>query len=214
VTANPNETRKAGSCPGCFDSRTPRACPRILALIDAELDRLERARLLLTSSLSSLRRAAKKTTSPGGRPTICKIASAKHITSSPRETSSHQQPLLPIDAIPRRQRRQVQRRNRPATRPPISGSMVLITAAAASANPIDWKLHSGMRRKDSPLLFPAILSRDVSGIVPDVGANVKHFMAGGRVLALCNATYAELVAVDDSDVTHLPDGVDLLVPAK
>jgi NADPH:quinone reductase-like Zn-dependent oxidoreductase len=42
-----------------------------------------------------------------------------------------------------------------------------------------------------------------------VGANVKHFKAGDRVLALSNATYAELVAVDDSDVTHLPDGVDL-----
>jgi NADPH:quinone reductase-like Zn-dependent oxidoreductase len=59
------------------------------------------------------------------------------------------------------------------------------------------------------LSFPAILGRDVSGIVRAVGANVKHFKAGDRVLALSNATYAELVAVDDSDVTHLPDGVDL-----
>jgi NADPH:quinone reductase-like Zn-dependent oxidoreductase len=42
-----------------------------------------------------------------------------------------------------------------------------------------------------------------------VDENVKHFKAGDRVLALSNATYAELVAVDDSDVTHLPDGVDL-----
>jgi NADPH:quinone reductase-like Zn-dependent oxidoreductase len=38
---------------------------------------------------------------------------------------------------------------------------------------------------------------------------VKHFKAGDRVLALSRATYAELVAVDDSEVTHLPDGVDL-----
>jgi NADPH:quinone reductase-like Zn-dependent oxidoreductase len=38
---------------------------------------------------------------------------------------------------------------------------------------------------------------------------VKHFKAGDRVLALSWATYAELVAVDDADVTHLPDGVDL-----
>src|SRR5579872_5560077 len=93
--------------------------------------------------------------------------------------------------------------------PQISGSTVLIGAAAASVNPIDWKLRSGMRRKDSPLSFPAILGRDVSGIVRAVGANVKHFKAGDRVLALSWATYAELVTVDDSDVTHLPDGVDL-----
>src|SRR5580692_181987 len=93
--------------------------------------------------------------------------------------------------------------------PQISGSTVLIAAAAASVNPVDWKLRSGMRRKDSPLSFPAILGRDVSGIVGAVGANVKHFKAGDRVLALSNATYAGLVAVDDSDMTHLPDGVDL-----
>src|ERR1700678_1791947 len=93
--------------------------------------------------------------------------------------------------------------------PQISESTVLIAAAAASVNPIDWKMRSGARQKDFPLSFPAILGRDVSGIVRAVGANVKHFTAGDRVLALSNATYAELVAVNDSDVAHLPDGVDL-----
>ena len=91
----------------------------------------------------------------------------------------------------------------------LAGYMVVIAAAAASVNPIDWKLRSGMRQKDSPLSFPAILGRDVSGVVRAVGANVKHFKAGDRVLALTWKTYAELVAVDDSDVTPLPDGVDL-----
>src|SRR5580700_1304992 len=94
--------------------------------------------------------------------------------------------------------------------PQISGSTVLIAAAAASVNPIDWKLRSGAIQKNFPLTLPAILGRDVSGIVQAVGANVKHFKAGDRVLALTNKTYAELVAVDDSDVTHLPDGVDLI----
>src|ERR1700721_2886440 len=93
--------------------------------------------------------------------------------------------------------------------PQMSGGTVLIATAAASVNPIDWKVRSGMRQKDSPLSFPAILGRDVSGVVRAVGTNVKHFKAGDRVLALSNATYAELVAVNDSDVAHLPDGVDL-----
>jgi NADPH:quinone reductase-like Zn-dependent oxidoreductase len=93
--------------------------------------------------------------------------------------------------------------------PQISGDTVLIAAAAASVNPIDWKLRSGKRQKDFPLSFPAILGRDVSGVVQAVGANVKHFKPGDRVLALSRATYAELVAVDDSAVTHLPDGVHL-----
>jgi NADPH:quinone reductase-like Zn-dependent oxidoreductase len=93
--------------------------------------------------------------------------------------------------------------------PQVSGNTVLIAAAAASVNPIDWKLRSGAMQKIRPLSFPAILGRDVSGIVREVGTDVKHFKVGDRVLALSNATYAELVAVDDSDVTHLPDGVDL-----
>jgi NADPH:quinone reductase-like Zn-dependent oxidoreductase len=93
--------------------------------------------------------------------------------------------------------------------PQASGNTVLIAAAAASVNPIDWKLRSGAAQKMFPLTLPAILGRDVSGIVRAVGANVKHFKAGDRVLALSNKTYAELVAVDDSEVTHLPDGVDL-----
>jgi NADPH:quinone reductase-like Zn-dependent oxidoreductase len=93
--------------------------------------------------------------------------------------------------------------------PQVSGGTVLIGAAAASVNPIDWKLRSGMRRKDFSLSFPAILGRDVSGVVQAVGTSVKHFKPGDRVLALSHATYAQLVAVDDSDVTHLPDGVDL-----
>jgi NADPH:quinone reductase-like Zn-dependent oxidoreductase len=94
--------------------------------------------------------------------------------------------------------------------PQVSGDTVLIAASAASVNPIDWKVRSGARQKDFPLSFPAIIGRDVSGVVRAVGANVKHFKPGDRVLALSNATYAELVAVPDSDVTHLPDGVDMV----
>jgi NADPH:quinone reductase-like Zn-dependent oxidoreductase len=93
--------------------------------------------------------------------------------------------------------------------PQMSGHTVLIATAAASVNPIDWKVRSGARKKDFPLSFPAILGRDVSGVVRAVGANVKHFKPGDRVLAFSNSTYAELVAVDDSDVTHLPVGVGL-----
>jgi NADPH:quinone reductase-like Zn-dependent oxidoreductase len=94
--------------------------------------------------------------------------------------------------------------------PQVSGDTVLIAAAAASVNPIDWKVRSGARQKDFRLSFPAILGRDVSGVVRAVGANVRHFKPGDRVLALSNATYAELVAVPESDVTHLPDGVELV----
>jgi NADPH:quinone reductase-like Zn-dependent oxidoreductase len=94
--------------------------------------------------------------------------------------------------------------------PQVTANTVLIEAAAASVNPIDWKVRSGARQKDFPLTLPAILGRDVSGIVRTMGANVHNFKVGDRVVAMSNATYAQLVGVESSLVTHLPDGVDLI----
>ena len=87
---------------------------------------------------------------------------------------------------------------------------VLVEAWATSVNPIDWKIRSGVRQKDFPLQLPAILGRDVSGVVRAVGRNIRTFKPGDRVLAMADATYAELVAVEGAVLTHVPDGVDLI----
>jgi NADPH:quinone reductase-like Zn-dependent oxidoreductase len=63
---------------------------------------------------------------------------------------------------------------------------------------------------DFPLQLPAILGKDVSGVVRAVGSNIRAFKPGDRVLAFATATYAELVAVEGSILTHLPDGVNLV----
>lgn len=94
--------------------------------------------------------------------------------------------------------------------PVVNADSVLIEAAATSVNPIDWKLRSGARQKDFPLKLPAILGKDVSGVVREVGVNVRTFKPGDRVLAMADATYAELVAVQEAVLTHLPDGCDLV----
>lgn len=94
--------------------------------------------------------------------------------------------------------------------PVLQPTSIVIETAAASVNPIDWKIRSGARQKDFPMDLPAILGRDVSGIVRSVGKSARNFKEGDRVIAFANATYAELVAVDASLVTHLPDGMDLI----
>ncbi len=94
--------------------------------------------------------------------------------------------------------------------PALHAEFVLIEAAATSVNPIDWKMRSGARQKDFPLSLPAILGRDVSGVVRAVGANIRTFKPGDRVLALTEATYAERVVVEGACLAHLPDGVDLI----
>jgi len=92
--------------------------------------------------------------------------------------------------------------------PLVQPDSVLIKTVASSVNPIDWKVRSGARQKDFPLSLPAILGRDVSGVVVAVGPDVRNVKPGDRVVAFSNATYAELVAVAAPLVTHLPDGAD------
>jgi NADPH:quinone reductase-like Zn-dependent oxidoreductase len=94
--------------------------------------------------------------------------------------------------------------------PTLGADMVLIEAVATSVNPIDWKIRSGARQKDFPLTLPAILGKDVSGVVRDVGRDIRHFKPGERVLATADATYAQFVAVQGALLTHLPDGLDLI----
>lgn len=94
--------------------------------------------------------------------------------------------------------------------PSLGDDDVLVEAAATSVNPIDWKVRSGARQKDFPLKLPAILGRDVSGTVRAVGRNIRTFKVGDRVLAFAWETYAELVAVKGSVLTHLPEGLSLV----
>lgn len=110
--------------------------PRILALIDAELDRLHRARLLLASSLGSSGKVKREKTSSGGPPAIREFTKAKQITASPKETVSRQEPVLQTDAIARKQTRQVPRRNRPATRTPIAAPFVSPLAGVIPSGPV------------------------------------------------------------------------------
>jgi NADPH:quinone reductase-like Zn-dependent oxidoreductase len=95
-----------------------------------------------------------------------------------------------------------------APEPALADDSVLVQSSASSVNPVDWKIRSGARQKDFPLKLPAILGKDVSGVVRAVGRNIRTFKPGDRVLALASETYAELVAVEGSILTHLPDGMN------
>jgi NADPH:quinone reductase-like Zn-dependent oxidoreductase len=94
---------------------------------------------------------------------------------------------------------------------------ILIRVEAISLNPIDWKMRSGAAKERFPVNFPAILGRDVAGIIrelgPDVDSAKSGFKVGDRVFALANATYAELCVVKASDLAHIPEGLDITTAA-
>jgi NADPH:quinone reductase-like Zn-dependent oxidoreductase len=93
---------------------------------------------------------------------------------------------------------------------PVAGEgEVLVRVTASSVNPIDFKVRSGAMKQYMPLELPAILGRDVSGIVREIGAGVQGFAAGDRVMALANNAYAELVVVKAEELTHVPEKLDL-----
>jgi NADPH:quinone reductase-like Zn-dependent oxidoreductase len=97
---------------------------------------------------------------------------------------------------------------------PVAGEgEVLVRVTASSVNPIDYKLRSGAMKQYMPLELPAILGRDVSGIVREIGAGVQGFAPGDRVMALGNDAYAELVVVKAEELTHVPEKLDLVEAA-
>jgi NADPH:quinone reductase-like Zn-dependent oxidoreductase len=94
---------------------------------------------------------------------------------------------------------------------PVAGrGQVLVRVTASSVNPIDYKLRSGAMKEYQPLELPAILGRDISGIVREVGSGVSGFAPGDKVMALGNRAYAELAVVEASDLVHVPEKLDLV----
>jgi NADPH:quinone reductase-like Zn-dependent oxidoreductase len=93
--------------------------------------------------------------------------------------------------------------------PAIGNGQVRVRIAAASINPIDWKLLSGHARDRRELTFPAVLGRDASGEVLEVGKGVENLKVGDAVLGLTWGTYAEQVVSEESDWAKAPPGLDL-----
>lgn len=90
---------------------------------------------------------------------------------------------------------------------------VLVRVAAASVNPIDWKIRSGAMQAIFPTQFPAILGFDLSGTVRAVGEGVTGFALGDKVMAVSPRAYAELAVVKAEVLALVPDGLDLVEAA-
>ena len=94
--------------------------------------------------------------------------------------------------------------------PNVGPDDVKIQVRAASINPLDWKLLSGYGRGTPlELHFPAILGRDASGEILEVGENVKSLRAGDRVLGFAFNTFAEHVVAPMDAWARLPRALEI-----
>jgi len=85
---------------------------------------------------------------------------------------------------------------------------VLIRVAAASVNPVDWKIREGRLKLFSGKKFPMVLGTEVSGTIESTGEGVTSFAAGDRVFAGLShkgGGYAECVTADQRKVSRIPD---------
>ena len=95
--------------------------------------------------------------------------------------------------------------------PELHDDAVLIAVHAASLNPIDYILQSGVMKDNIPLTFPHVMGFDVSGVVTEVGKDVTGIKVGDEVFARPNqedaGAIAEVARVKASELAIKPSSL-------
>lgn len=98
--------------------------------------------------------------------------------------------------------------------PKLGPDSVLVRVAAASVNPVDWKIQAGYLDSALDVVFPVIPGWDVAGVVERVGAGVTEFAVGDEVIGYVRedmvrrGTFAEYVAAPVRTLARKPSSLD------
>ena len=96
-------------------------------------------------------------------------------------------------------------------KPIVLSTDVLIQTKAAAINPIDKSIVLGNLQALLPIDLPSSIAYDVSGVIVEVGSEVKDFKAGDSVYSRVPqeqmGTIAEYVAVTSSAVAIKPENI-------
>ena len=98
-----------------------------------------------------------------------------------------------------------------APEPHAGPGQIRIVVRAASVNPMDWKLRSGMLAQGKPLEDTTYLGFDAAGVVDEVGEGVTGVSVGDDVFGLGKNTNAEYAVLNSW--AHKPASVDWAVAA-
>jgi NADPH:quinone reductase-like Zn-dependent oxidoreductase len=83
-----------------------------------------------------------------------------------------------------------------APEPHAGSGQVRIAVRAASVNPIDWKVISGVLSGGKPMEGTGLLGRDAAGVVDEVGEGVTGVAVGAEVFGRGQHTQAESAVLD------------------
>ena len=96
-------------------------------------------------------------------------------------------------------------------KPKLQDKSVLVEVHAAGINPIDNILHAGYLQQMLELSFPHIMGYDLSGIVVEVGKDVRSVKVGDEVFARPNqedaGSIAEFARVHENELAIKPKNI-------
>jgi NADPH:quinone reductase-like Zn-dependent oxidoreductase len=98
---------------------------------------------------------------------------------------------------------------------PVPGpGQLLIAVRAAAVNPVDWKIREGYLQAYLPLTFPAMVGREVAGVVAAVGADVTEFAIGDEVFGgTPEGSMAQYALLNESNAAHKPAALSFVTAA-
>ena len=96
--------------------------------------------------------------------------------------------------------------------PVLKPGQLLIENHAASVNPFDIKLASGIYKNMMPIQLPAILGGDFAGVVTQVGEGATihvgdEVYGSANILSGGSGTFAEVVAANEKNIAQKPTSV-------
>jgi NADPH:quinone reductase-like Zn-dependent oxidoreductase len=98
-------------------------------------------------------------------------------------------------------------------RPTLKANEVLVEVHYAGVNPVDWKIRSGYLKDFMPVLLPFTPGVDLSGVVADIGTEVKSVKKGQAVFGIGNGTYAQYVVAAEGDIVPKPESLSFEMAA-
>lgn len=103
-------------------------------------------------------------------------------------------------------------------RPTLKANELLVEVHAASVNPIDNTIPTGLFKAVLPFQLPATLGSDLAGVVTEVGSRVTRFKPGDAVFAsifdLGTGSIAEFAVVPESAAALKPANLDFVQAAS
>lgn len=103
-----------------------------------------------------------------------------------------------------------------APKPIAREGQVLVEVYAASVNPYDWMVMSGVAGVN--LTFPATLGGDLAGVIAEIGPGVEGFEVGQEVYGGANAasgrgSFAEFAPAKATSIAPKPANIDFVTAA-